>query len=328
MEKDLISVILPVYNVEKYLKQCVESIQAQTYSNLEIILVDDGSTDNSGKICDELANKDARIRVIHKVNGGTAVARNAGVDAANGEYVGFVDSDDYIYPDMYRRLYESIKKYDTRLAICNGVNFYEEDHLTEKIIVSNRELCTDGLRGMSISIAAWNACYNKLYHRELFATLRFRNKASEDGFLMADLTGIVEKVSFTPYIGYCYRKMRQGSNMNKPFSERQMDRFEVGELVYDKFIRTKYKTTAVVRLYKQYCYVVYKLSRVPVYNLYKCYPYMKKMQVSLAEKKEQIAKANIGKKRKSFLLLGARSTLLAVLSYKLQLLLGIRKPFI
>ena len=100
MEK-LISVIVPVYNVEEYVEKCVLSIINQTYKNLEIILVDDGSTDNSGKICDEIAIKDNRIKVIHKKNGGLSDARNVGIDIAKGDYLGFVDSDDYIDPDMY-----------------------------------------------------------------------------------------------------------------------------------------------------------------------------------------------------------------------------------
>ena len=96
----MISVIVPVYNVERYIRQCVESILEQTYADLEIILVDDGSTDGSGSICDEYKLKDNRVVVIHKCNGGLSEARNAGLDIARGEYIGFVDSDDYIEPDM------------------------------------------------------------------------------------------------------------------------------------------------------------------------------------------------------------------------------------
>ena len=108
----LISVIVPVYNVEKYLRQCLDSIINQTYRNLEIILVDDGSTDSSGIICDEYAQIDARIKVIHKENGGLSSARNAGLDVctSGGDFIAFVDSDDWLEPDMYERLYETSKK--------------------------------------------------------------------------------------------------------------------------------------------------------------------------------------------------------------------------
>ena len=117
----LISVIIPIYNVEKYLRECLDSVLAQTYKNLEIILIDDGSPDNCGKICDEYAAKDNRIKVIHQINQGVSAARNAGLDAARGEYIGFVDSDDYIKPDMYEYLYALISKDNADMAMCNVI---------------------------------------------------------------------------------------------------------------------------------------------------------------------------------------------------------------
>ena len=116
MNTPLISVVIPVYNIEKYLERCVYSVREQTYKNLEIILVDDGSTDNSGLICDKLAAEDAGIRVFHKKNGGSSSARNLGISKAQGEYIGFVDSDDYIEPDMYELLYAAIQEYDADIA--------------------------------------------------------------------------------------------------------------------------------------------------------------------------------------------------------------------
>lgn len=116
--EELISVIVPVYNVEKYVEKCVESIINQTYKNIEIILVDDGSTDNSGKIIDNISLKDNRIKVIHKENGGLSDARNAGLDICNGKYIGFVDSDDSIHKKMYEILYKNIKEYSANISIC------------------------------------------------------------------------------------------------------------------------------------------------------------------------------------------------------------------
>ncbi len=112
----LLTIIVPVYNILEYLPRCVHSITAQTYKNLEILLVDDGSTDGTGELCDELAKEDARIRVIHKENGGSSSARNLAIEQAKGEYLGFVDSDDYISPDMYERLYEGISEYGVSVA--------------------------------------------------------------------------------------------------------------------------------------------------------------------------------------------------------------------
>ena len=106
---ELISVIIPIYNVEAYLDECIASVIAQTYSNLEIILVDDGSPDNCPQMCDEWAAKDSRIRVIHKENGGLSDARNAGIDIATGEYIAFVDSDDWIVPEMYEKMLAALK---------------------------------------------------------------------------------------------------------------------------------------------------------------------------------------------------------------------------
>ena len=107
---ELISIIVPVFKVEKYLKRCVESIRNQTYPDIEIILVDDGSPDACPQICDQYAQEDARIKVIHKSNGGLSDARNCGIDAARGKYIGFVDSDDYIHPEMYMQLWKNIKE--------------------------------------------------------------------------------------------------------------------------------------------------------------------------------------------------------------------------
>ncbi|HAQ0795523.1 TPA: glycosyltransferase, partial [Enterococcus faecium] len=102
-----ISIIVPVYNVEKYLKKCVDSILGQTFTDFELLLIDDGSTDNSGSICDELAKTDNRIKVIHKENGGLSDARNIGIEVAKGDFIGFIDSDDYIDEDMYAFLYNN-----------------------------------------------------------------------------------------------------------------------------------------------------------------------------------------------------------------------------
>ena len=113
-----ISVIVPVYNVEQYLERCVDSIINQTYKNLEIILVNDGSTDNSGKLCDELAKRDDRIRVIHKGNGGLSDARNAGIEEAESDLIGFIDSDDYIDEDMYELLIDNLRETNADLSMC------------------------------------------------------------------------------------------------------------------------------------------------------------------------------------------------------------------
>ena len=115
---DKISIIVPVYRAEKFLPQCIESILGQTYENLEILLVDDGSPDKCGEICDEYAKQDSRICVIHQTNAGESAARNTGLDKASGAYIGFVDADDWIEPKMYERMYDGIKLSGSQIAAC------------------------------------------------------------------------------------------------------------------------------------------------------------------------------------------------------------------
>lgn len=132
MEDKLISIIIPVYNVERYLRECIDSIIAQTYKNLEIILVDDGSSDKSGEICDEYSKKDSRIKVIYKKNGGLSDARNVALDIAKGDYIGFIDSDDYIEKDMFQILYNLAEEYNAEIS---SISFYK---MLENKVISVR----------------------------------------------------------------------------------------------------------------------------------------------------------------------------------------------
>ncbi len=132
-----VSVVVPVYNVETYLRRCVDSILAQTVEGLEVILIDDGSTDGSGEICDEYQRKDERIRVQHKPNGGLTSAWKAGVELSSGEYVGFVDSDDWIEPDMYERMLQLVLKYDADVAVCGLVFDFEDPKIPKREEISN-----------------------------------------------------------------------------------------------------------------------------------------------------------------------------------------------
>lgn len=175
-QESIISVIVPVYNVEEYLPRCVDSILAQTYQNLEVILVDDGTRDASDKICDDYAVKDPRVRVIHKENGGLSSARNAGMDIATGEYFGFVDSDDWIEPDMYAHLLERMQHYDAKMA-CAGRYDVESETGSKTVglcppreeLVSGEELVKRIFLWDNIDSAAWD----KLYHRSLFEGIRY-----------------------------------------------------------------------------------------------------------------------------------------------------------
>ena len=181
---ELISIIVPIYNVEEYLVKCLDSIVNQTYSNLEIILIDDGSTDNSGKICDEYASKDDRIIIIHQVNSGVSNARNKGLKIAQGNYIGFVDPDDYIEKEMYEQLLNDITKNYCDIAVCgvNNISYNtqkiicknarEKDKMMEKTIFFEKIL-----RGIETETV-----WNKLYSRNSIVNTFFdeKLKKSED----------------------------------------------------------------------------------------------------------------------------------------------------
>lgn len=138
-EKPLLSIIVPVYDVERYLPKCIDSILAQTFTDFELILVEDGSPDNCPALCDAAAAKDARIRVIHQKNGGLSAARNAGLDAARGEWIGFVDSDDYIAPEMYEALYKAVQSTGADLALCDYAEVDETGALCPPMHISLAE---------------------------------------------------------------------------------------------------------------------------------------------------------------------------------------------
>lgn len=180
----VISVIVPVYNVEPYLARCVDSILAQSYKSLEVILVDDGSRDRCGAICDEYAAKDSRIKVIHKENGGLSSARNAGIDAATGTYLSFVDSDDWIEPDAYEQMAVLMETYCAKL-VCGGR--YDVNGVTgeKKLgLCPEKEECISAEELVG-RIFLWDGCdssaCDKLYHRSLFETFRYpEGKVCED----------------------------------------------------------------------------------------------------------------------------------------------------
>lgn len=177
----LISIIVPVYKTEIYLHKCLNSIVNQTYKNLEIILVDDGSPDNCGKICDEYAAQDLRIKVIHQNNEGLSAARNAGLKIAAGDYIGFVDSDDWVDADMYEVLYNGIIEYEAQIAICG---YYDiADNKCREIREKHTTVCGpgDAIHHLILDRTFTNHAWNKLYKRELFDGVLFPyGRAFED----------------------------------------------------------------------------------------------------------------------------------------------------
>ena len=228
-EEDVITVVIPVYNVQEYVPRCIESVIKQTYKNLEIILVDDGSTDTSGYICDEYAKQDERIKVIHKKNGGLSDARNVAIDIAKGKYITFIDSDDYVEVDYIAYLYELIKRNECQISICahfteneqqKRVDFgngYEEKSMGKEEAIS-RMLCE---QGFTVSACA------KMYELTLFQNIRYPfGKLCEDNGTTYKLLEKSEKIYYGNSPKYIYSK-RTGSIMNSKFSKKKMDLIEL-----------------------------------------------------------------------------------------------------
>lgn len=235
MEK--ISVVIPVYNVEQYLEKCVQSVLNQTYKNLEIILVDDGATDKSGIICDELANKDNRIKVIHKKNGGLSSARNEAMKIVTGELVAFVDSDDYIISDFYEYLYNLLKKYDADIAEGEFLRIPAENMDEAEQILNQKNKEIDIKEAVCNNVDALNILYgikedpyvkkvvvwNKLYKKSVLENIIFpEGKLHEDEFTTHKiLYGINKIVSSNRYIhGYMQTK---NSIMRAEISEKRIN---------------------------------------------------------------------------------------------------------
>ena len=208
MNQPLISVIVPVYKVEDYLAECVSSIRSQTYKNLEIILVDDGSPDRSGELCDQLAAQDPRIKVVHKENGGLSSARNAGLDVATGEYVSFVDSDDWIVADMYQRLYSLMEKHNAQIA-AGGLQFSTGEHFNlDYPAKSDVEVFSrlDALREITRNQKCTNSFCDKLWPRWIFDKVRFPiGELYEDMKTIPSCLELVDTVVYDPTPTYFYR---------------------------------------------------------------------------------------------------------------------------
>ena len=231
--KDLISIIIPVYNTEKYLGACIDSLLAQTHENLEIILVDDGSKDSSPALCDAYAEKDSRIKVIHKENAGVSSARNTAIEIASGKYIGFVDSDDIVAPHMYEALLSALVTSDSDVSVCRLARFFdgqEEEKLSfpascsdEPLVMSSLEALSDLLRGTHF----YGSLCDKLFKAELVKEARLR----EDIYIAEDFLFTIgailkaKRVCFSDTTLYFYRT-RETSATHSHYSEKQISSYD------------------------------------------------------------------------------------------------------
>jgi glycosyltransferase involved in cell wall biosynthesis len=260
--EEKVSIVVPVYNMEDYLKKCVDSICRQTYSNLEIILVDDGSTDSSPELCDEYQKRDARIKVIHKKNEGLSCARNDGIDSATGEYLMFADSDDWLEPDMVEYMYTNIKKSGVRLAICGYYTVkgnkkrrhsVKEDRILERR-AAMREL-TDFSEPGYIPNPAWI----QIMERGLMDNIRFpAGRIYEDALTTYKLVEEADRVLVLKEPKYNYYQ-RKGSIIHGNQERINLARCYTFEVRYCD-LRERYPELEDIMLYK-YLYTYTKMAR-------------------------------------------------------------------
>lgn len=246
MKNDLISIVVPVYNVEKYLEDCVESLLVQTYKNNEIILVDDGSSDNSALICDEYEKKYNTIKVIHKTNGGLSDARNTGLKKALGKYICFIDSDDVVAPNYIHALYDAIVATNTMMSACPFVKFldgenYKDLPITDSAVdiqkIDAEELMINIYDGnySEISFVAWGKLYEKKMFKENDIEYPF-GRYYEDTFTTFRLFFAAGKISLINNTAYYYR-IRENSIMTSGITEKKiMDAIASNEYVADYFV--------------------------------------------------------------------------------------------
>lgn len=232
-----ISIIVPVYNTEKYLSKSINSLINQTLKDIEIILVNDGSTDGSRNICEEFERKDNRIKLINKENGGQGSARNRGLEVAKGDYIAFIDSDDYINPEMYEKMYNSIKKYNCDVVVCQ-VNMVDEDGniLSSKINKSKHGNIESGEQAIKryLKYGRWSP-WDKLYKREVMKDVKFlenRTCAEDHAVIIPILKNVNKMVTIDDYL-YNYL-VREDSTTNSKFSIKNFDSVYVWEHVLDQ----------------------------------------------------------------------------------------------
>jgi glycosyltransferase involved in cell wall biosynthesis len=232
MDKDIkFSVIMPLYNVEPYVNEAIDSVLKQSYNNFELILVNDGSTDKTKEICEEYLKIDKRVILVNKENGGLSSARNAGIEAARGDYLCFIDGDDIVGEDMLLWFLKAITKFEANLIECGIVPFLETPmpqtyKFNEILLVDYANYPCDERLGSFFSDSSCNKAFNK----SLFEALRFPNdrKPSEDSAIIGDIFMRESKVALVPYSGYFYR-CRQGSIMQSPFKESDLYLLEILE---------------------------------------------------------------------------------------------------
>lgn len=240
--KELVSIIVPIYNVDKYLEECIESLKNQTYKNLEIILINDGSIDNSEQICRYVAEKDNRIIFINKKNGGAASAKNEGLKVAKGDYITFVDSDDFIEPDMIEYMVNTIKKYDSDIVQCSFTNLYKNTEKFKQDTIVEQKISSKDF--LELFLTKWDSSlfWNKLFKREVIKNVFFKEgRCIDDEFFTYKCVLNSKSIVTSNKIVYNYR-MRKSGVMKSESSQKQILKDRV-DYLYERYelVRKIYK---------------------------------------------------------------------------------------
>jgi glycosyltransferase involved in cell wall biosynthesis len=271
MENPLISIIVPVYNIEKYIRKCVDTITRQTYKNLEIILVAGGSTDGSSAICDELAASDVRIKVLRTVNGGQAVARNRGIKASRGDYLAFVDGDDYVTADYVLHLYELMKEHHADISITNYC--IQRDSGKKRRIKERPSLVLSMDRYGALETFLYlkyfgPSCWGKLFHRSLFDEIEFpEGKLAEDLEILYKLLDKTEYVVYSSVVDYVYVQRLTSSTYTQK-SKGEKDVLEILEEM-TQYITNKYPNLSKAVICTCWGHSIRTLKFIPFLEIYK-----------------------------------------------------------
>lgn len=285
--EDLVSIIIPVYQVEKYLEKCLESVINQTYKKIEVILIDDGSKDNSGKICDEYAQKDKRIIVIHKNNEGVSKARNVGIECAKGTYITFVDSDDFIHKDYIEKLYELCKHNNADLSICGTKNILENEKVVKKSRKYKKNLDKeDGMKELLNEKYYTCVIWAKMYKKELFKNIRFneKTKIAEDLEVLYKVLDKCKKISINTFENLYYYRIRDDSATVNKYNSDWENEINISEEII-KFVEKKYPN--VVN------YAIKRYVRINVTCISKVLKYDKNIEQAICLRKNIV---KLGKK--------------------------------
>ena len=272
--KPLVSIVVPVYNVEPYIRKCIDTLINQTLKDIEIILVDDGSTDSSGLICDEYKETDERILVIHKNNEGLGLARNTGIEAATGEYIGFVDSDDFVRPDMFEYLYSNVKKYDADISYCEKIKWFSDTQKEEgkekesiriyeynelsKYLLDRIGTLPEEKEDNSYSTAVWLGIFrHEIFTRNNISFVSERVFISEDIIFNIDFISKCKRIVHSNRLLYYYR-----CTQNSLTTKYKEDRFEKNVVLYREIIRRLKKVCPDVNIEYAACRYLLTYARI------------------------------------------------------------------